>query len=137
MPRGPEARVAGVSLDCPDPRRLGAFYLALLGGRELWATESSVGVDVAGLVLVMQRVEPYEPPVWPGREIVHLDLTAADIDAEAERAVALGATSPEQPDPRWRVLRDPAGHPFCLTPFTPDTAAGDPPARRRGVRGET
>ena len=27
---------------------------------------------------------------------------------------------PEQPDPHWRVLLDPAGHPFCLTPFTPD-----------------
>jgi hypothetical protein len=59
--------------------------------------------------------------VWPGASIVHLDLTAGDLDAAKERAVALGATLPEQPDPRWRVLLDPAGHPFCLTPFTPDT----------------
>ena len=43
-----------------------------------------------------------------------------DIDVAAARAVALGATQPAQPDPRWRVLLDPAGHPFCLTPFTPD-----------------
>ena len=33
-----------------------------------------------------------------------------------EAAVELGATVPEdQPGETWRVLLDPAGHPFCLT----------------------
>lgn len=123
MTRDPEARVAAVSLDCPDTQQLADFYVALLGGRQLWANQSSAGIEVAGLVLVMQRVDPYEPPLWPRRAVVHLDLTADDIDAATERAVALGATRPEQPDPRWRVLLDPAGHPFCLTPFTPEPAA--------------
>lgn len=118
----PLARLVAVSLDCSEPQQLAAFYLALLGGRRLWAKESSVGIEVVGAVLVAQRVERYVPPVWPGTSIVHLDLTADDIDAAAERAVELGATRPEQPDPRWRVLLDPAGHPFCLTPFTPDMA---------------
>lgn len=113
------ARLAAVSLDCADPQRLADFYLDLLGGRQLWAKESSTGLEVSGVVLVMQLVEDYAPPVWPGSAIVHLDLTADDIEAVAERAVTLGATCPEQPDPRWRVLLDPAGHPFCLTPFTP------------------
>ena len=117
----PSARLIAVSLDCSEPQRLAAFYLALLGGRQLWAKESSVGIEVSGAVLVAQQVEGYLPPVWPGTSIVHLDLTADDIDVAAERAVGLGATCPEQPDPRWRVLLDPAGHPFCLTPFTPDT----------------
>ena len=111
-----------VSLDCADPHELASFYRALLGGRELWATESAVGIEVSGAVLVAQRVEGYQPPAWPGTSIVHLDLTADDLDAAATRAVELGAVSPEQPDPRWRVLLDPAGHPFCLTPFTPDAA---------------
>jgi hypothetical protein len=115
----PAARMVAVSLDCPDPRRLADFYLALLGGRELWAKESSVGIEVPGAVLVPQRVDDYLPPVWPGSSIVHLDLTADDIDAAALRAIALGASEPEQPDPRWHVLLDPAGHPFCLTPFVP------------------
>lgn len=113
------ARLAAVSLDCAAPQRLADFYLALLGGRQLWAKESSAGLEVSGVVLVMQLVADYAPPVWPGSAIVHLDLTADDIEAVAERAVTLGATCPEQPDPRWRVLLDPAGHPFCLTPFTP------------------
>ena len=117
---GSTARLAAVSLDCADPQRLADFYLALLGGRQSWANDSSAGLDVSGVVLVMQRVEGYAPPVWPGSAIVHLDLTADDMDAAAERAVTLGATCPEQPDRRWRVLLDPAGHPFCLTPFTAD-----------------
>jgi hypothetical protein len=113
------ARLVGISLDCADPQRLADFYLALLGGRPLWAKESSAAIEVPGAVLVAQRVDDYVPPSWPGTAIVHLDLTADDLVATAEQAVALGATLPEQPDPRWRVLLDPAGHPFCLTPFTP------------------
>jgi hypothetical protein len=114
-------RLVGISLGCPDPQRLADFYLSLLGGRQLWAKESSVAVEVPGAVLVAQRVDDYVPPDWPRTSIVHLDLTAEDLGATGERAVALGATLPEQPDPRWRVLLDPAGHPFCLTPFTPDS----------------
>ncbi|MBK8078160.1 MAG: VOC family protein [Kineosporiaceae bacterium] len=117
------ARLVAISLDCPDPQRLADFYLGLLGGRRLWAKDSSVGVEVPGAVLVAQRIEGYRPPEWPGTSIVHLDLSADDLDAAAERAVALGATLPEQRDTRWRVLLDPAGHPFCLTPFTPDSVS--------------
>lgn len=113
------ARLVGISLDCPDPQRLADFYLGLLGGRQLWAKESSVGIEVPGAVLIAQRVEGYVPPRWPGAAIVHLDLTADDLVAAEERALALGARLPEQPAARWRVLLDPAGHPFCLTPFTP------------------
>lgn len=122
MSASPAARLVGISLDCPDPRRLADFYLALLGGRQLWAKESSVGIEVPGAVLVLQRVEQYAPPVWPGASIVHLDFSADNIDVAAAQAVALGAARPAQPDPRWRILLDPAGHPFCLTPFTPDVA---------------
>jgi hypothetical protein len=117
----PPARLEAISLGCPDPRRLADFYLVLLGGRQLWAKESSVGIEVPGAVLVAQLVDGYVFPDWPGTPVVHLDLTADDLDAAGARAVALGATLPEQPDPRWRVLLDPAGHPFCLTPFTPDS----------------
>jgi catechol-2,3-dioxygenase len=114
------ARVVGISLDCAHPQQLADFYRELLDGRQLWAKESSVGIRARGTVLVMQRVETYVPPVWPGTSNVHLDLTAEDLGAVVEHAIALGATVPAQPDPRWRVLLDPAGHPFCLTPFAPD-----------------
>ena len=109
------ARLVGISLDCRDPQGLADFYRGLLGGHQLWAKETSVGIQVPGGVLVAQRIDGYVPPVWPGTAIVHLDLTADDLPAAEELAVALGATLPDQPDSRWRVLLDPAGHPFCLT----------------------
>jgi hypothetical protein len=46
----------------------------------------------------------------------HLDLRADDLDATEALALELGAAKPaHQPgEERWRVLLDPAGHPFCL-----------------------
>lgn len=113
--------VVGVSLDCADPAALAGFYRDLLGGELLWSNARSAGVQVPGLTLVAQFVEDYRPPSWPGAAIVHLDLTAgAALDGPAARAERLGATLVDpQPDPRWRVLLDPAGHPFCITTLTP------------------
>jgi hypothetical protein len=73
------------------------------------------------MVLVLQRSEAYQPPVWPGASVVHLDLHGdAQVDELERRAVALGSRpAATQPDSRWRVLLDPAGHPFGITPFTP------------------
>lgn len=116
-------RLAAISLDCADPQVLADFYRGLLGGRQLWAKATSVGVEVPGAVIVAQRVADYVAPAWPGTSVVHLDLTADDLDAAAAHAVVLGAVPAKQTDPRWRVLLDPAGHPFCLTPFTPRASA--------------
>ena len=121
---GDNVGVAAVSLDCADPQQLGDFYRALLGGEQLWADAGSVGLRVPGAVLVAQRVEGYRAPIWPGASIVHLDLSAGpDLGASVARALALGASQvPDQPDPRWHVLLDPAGHPFCLTTLVPPGA---------------
>src|SRR6266516_6522184 len=120
---GPVARLAAVSLDCADPGALADFYLTLLGGALLWRAADSAGVRVPGVVLAMQRVAGYRPPAWPGSSIVHLDLApAADADLEvaSARAVEAGAVRADhQPDQRWLVLLDPAGHPFCITTETP------------------
>jgi|SRR5277367_1430198 hypothetical protein len=123
-PAEPIARFAGVSLDCADPAALADFYLGLLGGQVLWRSAGSAGLRVPGVVLVMQRVAEYRPPAWPGSSVVHLDLTAGDgVAAAAARAVEAGAVLAEyQPDPRWRVLLDPAGHPFCITTIAPPAA---------------
>jgi hypothetical protein len=116
-----EIRFVGVSLDCADPEELATFYLNLLGGQLLWSKDRSAAVQVPGVLLVMQRVAGYEKPAWPGTSIVHLDLTAGDqLEEPEQRALALGATRAEpQPDTRWRVLLDPAGHPFCITTMAP------------------
>jgi hypothetical protein len=118
----PEVRFVGVSLDCADPAELAEFYLGLLGGRLLWSRPTSVGVQTPGVLLIPQRVADYQPPAWPGSSVVHLDFTAGtELDEPERRAVALGARAADhQPDSRWRVLLDPAGHPFCLTTMAPE-----------------
>jgi hypothetical protein len=47
----------------------------------------------------------------------HFDLGVDDLDTAQAELIALGATAPPtQPQPdRWRVLLDPAGHPFCIS----------------------
>jgi len=124
--QGPEpiARFVGVSLDCADPAALADFYLELLGGQVLWRSADSARIRVPGVVLAMQRVAEYRPPTWPGSSVVHLDLAAdQDVEDATARAVAAGAVwAAHQADPRWRVLLDPAGHPFCITTITPPGA---------------
>lgn len=126
----PPLQMVAVSLDCADPAELARFYLALLGGETLWSKPGSSGIRLpGGVVLVPQRVEGYQPPQWPGSPVVHLDLTASagqtsgDLDAAVTAAIAAGATEAAvQPDPRFRVLLDPAGHPFCVTTVLPPGA---------------
>ena len=45
----------------------------------------------------------------------HLDLHCDDVDAEADRLVALGAERVERQE-SWWVLRAPTGHLFCVIP---------------------
>jgi hypothetical protein len=115
-----DLRIAGISLDCPDPALLAAFYGEVLGGRALWTNADSAGVEASGVVLIAQRVPDYVPPTWPGTSVVHLDLAAGlDLEASVAFAVASGAKKAAyQPDPRWYVLIDPAGHPFCIATIT-------------------
>lgn len=125
MTEAGEVQLAAISLDCADPSRLADFYSQLLDGRELWRTEDSIGVHVEGAVLVMQRVAEFVPPQWPGSSIVHLDFSAQpSLSRAVDKAVSLGAKATGfQPDDRWKVLVDPAGHPFCLTTIVPPAEA--------------
>ncbi|WP_406230110.1 VOC family protein [Nocardia sp. NBC_01009] len=115
-------QLAGISLDCDNPEALARFYIELLGGRLLWNNDGSAGIRIpSGLTMIAQKVADYTAPSWPGTSIVHLDLAAdTDLDQCQLRALRIGAKpAPTQPDPRWRVLLDPAGHPFCITTCTP------------------
>jgi hypothetical protein len=61
------ARLVGISVDCSAPQRLADFYRVLLGGRQLRAQESSVGIEVSGAVLVAQQVDGSCPQAGRGR----------------------------------------------------------------------
>ena len=120
----PLARLASVTLDCADPAALAGFYATLIGGEVAYAEEEFAAVRTAGHWLSFQRVADYRPPTWPAGAVpnqAHLDLAVADLDAAEREALAAGAGAvAAQPSPeRWRVLTDPAGHPFCLTVLVP------------------
>ena len=124
-PPAATATWAGVMLDCPDARQLAEFYGALTGwgvaGADeegAWAYLTPPGTEI---MIGFQRVEGYQPPRWPDQDVpqqFHLDFRVADLDASVALAERLGATQAQfQPGgDRWRVLLDPAGHPFCLCP---------------------
>ncbi|MFF4174071.1 VOC family protein [Streptomyces sp. NPDC001744] len=120
------AKLQCVVLDCPDVVELARFYQSLLGGvvnrpDPRWSLDddwSTLHTD-GGLVLAFQRVADHRPPRWPDParpQQFHLDLGVEDLDAAQAEALARGAALLDAGDERrsWRVLADPAGHPFCL-----------------------
>ncbi len=116
----PVARLAMVTLDCADPQAEAAFWSAALGWQVAHAEDEYAMLTGGSSALGFGRVEGYSPPAWPddaGVKQFHFDLAVDDLTAAADALVALGATVPDvQPGgDRWRVLLDPAGHPFCLT----------------------
>lgn len=111
-------QLAMVTIDCADARELADFYCELLGWSVTSEYEGAVMIGSEGATaLGFGEVPDYQPPRWPdtGAKQFHLDLDTDDIEAAQQRALALGATLAEpQPGETWRVLLDPAGHPFCL-----------------------
>ena len=115
-------RLHHVVLDCPDPRRLAAFYAELLGRPVTYDSDDWVVVaenaETSGLAF--QLAPDHVPPRWPDPAFpqqVHLDVMVDDVDvrggtgARARRSPAVVG-----PSPRDACFLDPAGHPFCLIP---------------------
>ena len=122
-----------VVLDTTDARGLAEFYRQLLGWRYRPGHEEPdpngddwlVLQDADGRARVAFQQVPALPeatwPEGPRPQQLHLDLmvpTKAELDAQHERVLALGARllgdRSDDPDEPLRVYADPAGHPFCI-----------------------
>jgi len=118
------ARLTAISLDAADPAGLAAFFRELLELEVMFESADFVALKGAAVLLTVQRVADHVAPDWPsgpaGKQL-HLELAVDDLDGSEAAAVALGARkAAEQPAPdKWRVLLDPAGHPFCITSLIP------------------
>jgi predicted enzyme related to lactoylglutathione lyase len=105
-----------VTVDCVDPDRLARWWVDAIGGSVvvLGPGEFAMVVGDRGPALGFQRVD--QPT--PGKNRLHLDFQASDVDAEVERLVGLGAqeTGRHSVDGgfRWVVLADPEGNAFCV-----------------------
>lgn len=113
-----------VTLDVNDPPRMIRFWSAMLGyalqderrfeqpGQVYWSLTDPAGT---GPRIVIQRVP--EPPAAKTR--LHLDIRVPDIEAEAARAVELGAQRIDEIpicefETTWIRLADPEGNLFCI-----------------------
>ncbi|MFI0356345.1 VOC family protein [Actinomadura sp. 9N407] len=114
------AEFIAVNIDCAQPPALATFYSGLTGGEVTYTSDEYASVTLPGGVNVFfQGVADHRPPQWPGADRpqqYHLDFYVEDLDKAEAAACEAGAGVPEfQPGgERWRVLTDPAGHPFCL-----------------------
>ncbi|MGW4440093.1 VOC family protein [Streptomyces sp. NPDC004596] len=117
----PAFRYAAVTFDCADPAELARFYGELLGMSAQFTSDDFILLGKDGATgLAFNRLAGYRPPTWPDpaqEKQAHIELGVDDLDVAEKHLLDLGATKPGfQPQPeRWRVLLDPAGHPFCIT----------------------
>ncbi|SDS64282.1 VOC family protein [Actinoplanes derwentensis] len=114
------ATYAGFSLDCDDPATLADFYVKLLGLEVGYTSDEFVYLGSPGSGIGFVKVDKYVPPTWPDAGVpkqAHVELSVENLDSGEAAILAIGATKPDfQPQPdRWRVLFDPAGHPFCIS----------------------
>jgi predicted enzyme related to lactoylglutathione lyase len=105
-----------VTFDCSDPASLAGWWAEQFDGKtqELIPGEFLVVVRSEGPRLGFQKV----PDPTPGKNRVHVDFSAGDVDAEVARLVAAGAAETGRhsfgENFRWVVLADPAGNAFCV-----------------------
>ncbi|WP_327398000.1 VOC family protein [Streptomyces phaeochromogenes] len=114
-------KLSAITLDCPDPLALAAFYQQATGLEPHPESDADFAALTCenGPTIGFQRVDNYRAPRWPDQTIpqqLHLDFAVDDLDEAEARLLELGAGKPDhQPnEDRWRVLTDPAGHPFCV-----------------------
>jgi len=124
--QGLTVKLAAVTVDCDDALTVGRFWSAALG-RPLDPNPSS---DFAAIGMTEHRdVRGWRlggDPTWlfakvPERKTaknrMHLDLAAADREAEVARLVELGAkrvTDMDEWGYQWTVMQDPEGNEFCV-----------------------
>lgn len=114
------------TVDCKEPYELAKFYAKLLNWEIPYHNEEYACIGAPGIEqgvypgITFQRNTEYTPPVWPEKpetqqQMAHLDFAVNDLEKAVQYAIQCGATiAEEQFSDGWRVMFDPAGHPFCL-----------------------
>lgn len=113
------ASLGWITIDCDDAAAQATFYREALGWEITFSEGPYSGISDGTITIEFNAVEGYRPPQWPdtgGSKQFHLELMVDDLDQAAETLIAAGAAQPQfQPgEGRFRVLTDPAGHPFCI-----------------------
>ncbi len=123
-------KMYALTLDCKAPHELAKFYAALLQWEipfydEEYACVGAPGTNQGAYPGIMFQKNPeYKPPVWPSepdaqQQMAHIDFAVNNLEKAVQYAIHCGATiADEQFSDSWKVMFDPAGHPFCLCQMT-------------------
>lgn len=124
-----QIKLYSFTVDCTDPYALAQFYAALLKWEIPFHDEDYAVIAPPGAKqgespgITFQRNPEYQPPVWPEepekqQQMAHIDVAVNDLEKAVNHAVDCGATvAGTQFSDDWKVMLDPAGHPFCLCPM--------------------
>lgn len=126
-------QLTSITIGAPNPRDLARFYARLLEGEISTDEPAPEGVPASAgwaqvrtesefgkITLNFENEAQWRAPVWPSRPgeqhiTQHLDIRVDDLEKAVAWAVECGAMlDPYQPQESVRVMRDSAGHPFCL-----------------------
>lgn len=119
------------TVDCKEPYELAKFYAELLKWEipfhdDTWACVGAPGTAQGAYPgILFQRNPDYQPPVWPDKpeaqqQMAHLDFAVNNLEEAVRYAIQCGAVmADEQFSDDWKVMLDPAGHPFCLCNMKP------------------
>lgn len=114
------------TLDAKNAQELAKFYAGLLQWEIVFADEEYVCVAAPGTRqgeypgITIQQNPQYTPPVWPDepkaqQQMAHLDFAVNNLETAVQHAIRCGGRPAHQQfSEDWRVMLDPAGHPFCL-----------------------
>jgi hypothetical protein len=125
------AAIRDVVFDARHPASIARFWAAALDGYDVAPYDDeelerlrAKGVDDPEddpTVVIVSTSDPRRllfqlvPEAKSLKNRVHLDLVAADVDAEADRLVTMGARKLSVHE-SWVTLADPEGNEFCLSP---------------------
>jgi hypothetical protein len=109
-------RLANITVDCADPLAVAGFWSAAIGRPiDAEASRFFASIGIADGAPGWFFIKVPEPKTAKNR--VHVDLVAADREAEVDRLVSLGAARLADHDEyghRWTVLQDPEANEFCV-----------------------
>jgi predicted enzyme related to lactoylglutathione lyase len=121
--------IACLTLDCADAVTVGRFWSAALGRPLDEGADSgfaSIGFGARRSREGWAQVGPADEPSWvfaqvpepkAGKNRLHLDVAATDVEAEIARLVGLGATrvaDREEYGYAWTLMADPEGNEFDI-----------------------
>ena len=114
-----------ITFDTHDADALAEWWAAQTGAEVTERNDGWYVIVKGGSLPVIVSFQKVDDPT-PGKNRVHLDLSAADLDAEVDRLLGAGATLVARRGDesfRWVTLADPHGNQFCVAQHEESAAA--------------